>query len=508
MQFSNEQNAIFNAIKNTNSNILVNAVAGSGKTTTIVEACKRLNESADNVKFLAFNKSIAEELKTRLVGLADVSTSHAFGFSILKSIYNKPRQRKYIKVDNWKYINYLKENIYSLSRIITVDDDSAKRWAFIFNVEKLFNLCRLDLVKADEYDKIADNVFKHNINRIADEIEVVSTLLENAYTMPNNLRIDFTDMIVLPLSQPDFIPTFKYVFVDEAQDLNTAQRLLMLAAARGGRFIAVGDKYQAINGFAGADADSFTKIAKEPNTIELPLSTNYRCGRAMIDLANTYVTDIHAHDGAIDGNVTRIENVTSDMFKPGDFILCRKAAPLVAMAIKLLSVGIGAAVKGLDIANDLKRLADKAYISGNGDILKGLDYEKNKLACELAAKHKVTKAKAKETYTYRNFCDSCNALENVCSHNDTDNVAKVKNYLDILFTDTCVNNAVTLSTVHKAKGLEADNVFIIEPSKLPLLFEGQKEWQVQQEYNLAYVAYTRAKKNLTFIDIDVDKISF
>lgn len=228
----------------------------------------------------------------------------------------------------------------------------------------------------------------------------------------------------------------------------------------------------------------------------------------MIDLANTYVADIHAHDGAIDGNVTRLKSVTSDMFKPGDFILCRKAAPLVAMAIKLLSVGIGAAVKGLDIANDLKRLADKAYISGNGDILKGLDYEKNKLACELAAKHKVTKAKAKETYTYRNFCDSCNALENVCSHNDTDNVAKVKNYLDILFTDTCVNNAVTLSTVHKAKGLEADNVFIIEPSKLPLLFEGQKEWQVQQEYNLAYVAYTRAKKNLTFIDIDVDKISF
>lgn len=261
MTYSNEQNAIFNAIASTDKNILVNAVAGSGKTTTIVEACKRLNESAENVKFLAFNKSIAEELKTRLAGLADVSTSHAFGFSILKSIYNKPRQRKYIKVDNWKYINYIKENIYSLSRIITVDDDSARRWAFIFNVEKLFNLCRLDLVKSDEYDKIAANVFKHNIDCIADEAEVVSTLLENAYTMPNNLRIDFTDMLVLPLSCPANIPTFKYVFVDEAQDLNTAQRLLMLAAARKGRFIAVGDKYQAINGFAGADADSFAKIS-------------------------------------------------------------------------------------------------------------------------------------------------------------------------------------------------------------------------------------------------------
>lgn len=228
----------------------------------------------------------------------------------------------------------------------------------------------------------------------------------------------------------------------------------------------------------------------------------------MIDLANTYVTDIHAHDGAIDGKVERIKAVSSDTFRAGDYILCRKAAPLVAMAIKLLSAGIGAAVKGLDIASDLKRLADKTYISGKGDILKGLDYEKNKLACEIAGKQNISKAKAKESYAYRDFCDSCNALENVCKHIETDKVEKIKSYLDELFTDTCVNNAVILSTVHKAKGLEADNVFIIEPSKLPLLFEGQKQWQIQQEYNLTYVAYTRAKKNLTFVDIDVDKICF
>ena len=60
-KWSNYQIDIFNAIKNSNKNIIVNAVAGSGKTTTIVEACKRLKLFPNKVQFLAFNKSIANE---------------------------------------------------------------------------------------------------------------------------------------------------------------------------------------------------------------------------------------------------------------------------------------------------------------------------------------------------------------------------------------------------------------------------------------------------------------
>ena len=66
---------------------------------------------------------------------------------------------------------------------------------------------------------------------------------------------------------------------------------------------------------------------------------------------------------------------------------------------------------------------------------------------------------------------------------------------------------VTLSTVHKAKGLESDNVWIIVPNKLPLIFKDQKDWEFEQEMNLKYVAVTRAKKVLTFVDLDEEHLT-
>ena len=73
--------------------------------------------------------------------------------------------------------------------------------------------------------------------------------------------------------------------------------------------------------------------------------------------------------------------------------------------------------------------------------------------------------------------------------------------LNTLFSDTRNGNAVTLSTVHKAKGLEADNVFILLPEFLPFLRKDQQQWEIEQEYNLKYVAITRAKKNLYYVNL-------
>ena len=63
-----------------------------------------------------------------------------------------------------------------------------------------------------------------------------------------------------------------------------------------------------------------------------------------------------------------------------------------------------------------------------------------------------------------------------------------------------------LSTVHKAKGLEADNVYIICPDSLPMKFENQQEWEYAQEMNLKYVAVTRAKKKLVFVDVPEERL--
>ena len=494
MEYSNYQKAIFAAIKNGNSNIIVNAVAGSGKTFTIVTACKQLGLNPKDVKFLAFNKSIADELKVKLNGFADVSTLHAFGFSILKRLFRN------INVDANKTARDLQNRVFSLSDTITIDSQKSDINLFISNVTKIYNLCRVNLIESNDMAAIEGIVIEHDIDLFGDEEKVVSELLKTAYVMPSNNIIDYTDMIVLPLTYDKFIPKFKFVFVDECQDLNTAQRELMLAAAKGGRFVAVGDPKQAINGFCGADCNSFYKIANLDNTIELPLSVNYRCGKNMIALAQEIVPQIQAHEGAIDGIVETITKVDKNTFKPNDMVLCRTSAPLVGMCLKLITSGITAVVKGGDIKESLLKLVDKAKTSSLNALLNYLSKEQEKLANKIIRETKCTYAEATASGRYVAFTDRCNCIANIAEY--TTSVKGVKDYIVKLFDDYNTANAVVFSTAHKSKGLEADRVLILLPNKLPLVWKTQLDWQYEQELNLKYVALTRAKKELIFINIE------
>ena len=501
MQLSPYQVDIFKEIENGSDNIAINAVAGSGKSTTIVMACKRLHLYEKDVKFLAFNTLIAEELKEKLKGYADVSTLHSFGLSILKRIYNFPQYKMYIKVANWKYRKYVKDNVLSLSNIITQETSAAKVWGFCCNVQRLFDLARVNLIRHGEIKKLQALCDEHNLLTLFDEVKVCNELLEKAYEMPKDLVIDYVDMIVLPLSHKGQIPTYKYVFIDECQDLNTAQRELMLCAAKGGRFVAVGDRNQAINGFAGADCNSFDKIANIENTIELPLSVNYRCGVNMVNLAKELVPQIEAHNGAIDGEITHVNALTRDLFKENDMILCRTSAPLVGLCMKLIESGITAVVKGKDIAQDLKQLVENANTKDITQVLAYLQNEKQKLIATIMGDRKCSEADAKQAQRYLNLEDRCKCIENICLYSIED-TTQLKMYIDMLFTDEKVKGAVMLSTAHKSKGLEANRVLILLPNKLPLKWQHQLDWQLKQELNLKYVALTRAKKELVFVDMD------
>lgn len=500
MAYSDYQLEIFDEVENGTSNIAINAVAGSGKTTTIVAACKRLHQPSNKVCFLAFNKLIADELKEKLKGFAEVSTLHAFGFRILKKLYNAPQYHQYIKVDSWKIQKYVRSNIQHLSNIITPSTDAIKVYAFSLNVQRLYDLARVNLIETGEKDKLQMLCDEHNIITLFDEVNVVDILLGDAYRMPRDLVIDYVDMIVLPLFHVEHIPHYKYVFIDECQDLNRAQRELMLNAAKGGRFIAVGDRNQAINGFAGADCNSFDKIANIENTIELPLSVNYRCGTNMVKLAQTIVPHIKAHQGAIAGKISHVDAISKDLFKENDMVLCRTSAPLVGLCMKLIESGITAVVKGKDIALSLKCLIDNANTNSIQDILAYLENEKQKMIAIIKADRKCSDEDAKKTSKYQKLEDNCKCIENICLYSIKD-ANELKYYIDKMFTDERVKNAVMLSTAHKSKGLEANRVLILLPDKLPLTWPNQKPWQLEQENNLRYVAITRARKELIFVDV-------
>ena len=66
-----------------------------------------------------------------------------------------------------------------------------------------------------------------------------------------------------------------------------------------------------------------------------------------------------------------------------------------------------------------------------------------------------------------------------------------------MFSDS--RSSVVLSTVHRAKGLEERRVFVLRPDQLPLRWQNQQKWELEQEYNLKYVSTTRAKEALFFV---------
>lgn len=501
MNFSQFQKAIFAEVKNGKTNIAINAVAGSGKTTTIVECCKLLGyRNKYDVKFLAFNNSIVKELSYKIGEYADVSTLHSFGYSVLKKVVGRDRRINLDKTDR-KYSRIVREN-----NMLSLNKDDSNYQKALNNIDKLMRLCRINLIKSGDLVGINEVCDEHSIVPLANEVSLASELLKDAYTIDQTreINIDFTDMIVLPLSFPNQIPTYKVVFVDECQDLSTAQRLLMLAAARKGRFVAVGDRRQAINGFAGADCQSFDKIATLPNTIELPLSVNYRCGKNIISMAQEVVPEIQAFDGAIDGVIDNVNQITLDLFKPNDMVLCRTAAPLVVMCLKLIAAGVTAVVKGRDIANGLIGLIDKSKAKTIKGFTSWCDIEKEKKAREIAKKDNCTLSEAKETGLYIAFCDRINCI--LAIGENVSNLEEVKAYIEKIFSDEKVANAVNLSTCHKSKGLEADRVLILLPNKLPLTWKNQKDWEFEQECNLKYVALTRAKKELVFVNVEQNQL--
>lgn len=489
--WSNFQKAIFEASANVNfGSFCVNAVAGSGKTTTIVECAKRAPQGL-SILFLAFNKSIVNELQTKLPKSVDCKTLHSHGFrALMKAI----KGRTNVNANKWR--NYITEHLDTLSSM-SFGDDMVAQNSFISNCANLLDKCRVNLVKGGQTRFIGDIADHFGIDLLGDEIAVVSTCLGIAYRLDND--IDFTDMITTSVvSAKRFIPKYDLIFVDEAQDLNKAEQDLLIASLTpNGRFIAVGDPKQAINGFAGADCDSFHNLARIANNNVLPLSVCYRCGKNIINLAKTY-TDIEASENAIDGVVNTI---TKDFCpKGGDMILSRKSAPLVGLCLKLIANGISANVKGRDIAEGLKNLIIKTKAKTIAKLMEKLDKE-----IENTRHRAEKKGQNPETATMvANITDKVSCIEIIA---DTcTSVNEIITKLDNLFADQVNGNFVCLSTIHKAKGLEADNVYIIDPNSLPLIWKGQQPWEREQETNLCYVAYTRAKKQLTFVDICLETL--
>jgi len=467
------QEAIFEHIKTSKQHAVIEAVAGSGKTTTLVESLKICGTT--DVIFVAFNKHIAEELVPKVPKGVKVTTMHAFGFSQLKKAYPK------IFLDNNKVRKTINNSLTKLN-LEFVDD----KFEYISNLTSLVDLLRLNLCESRE--EAFQIIQKHSLisgeNIVNDAFTIIQLLNRNRATL------DFVDMIYIPAIEDLKIQEYSLVMVDECQDLSKCQiKLLTKMTKPTGRILAVGDRHQAIYGFGGADSESFNTLCNMENTTLLPLSISYRCSKEVVRKAQQLVPSIQYSETAYEGKVDYkgiLENV-----KDGDFILCRTNAPLVSLALEMIADGKKAVVKGVDIG---KKLISNLKSTQQTDVKEAIKVLNKKLA--LLEKQMEEDFDNKSKLAILNMQDMIDAT--IAISQDCRTIDQVIAKIDNLFSDN-TSTGIILSTAHKSKGLEADNVHIYKPELMPLR-SLSLDWEKVQENNLQYVAITRAKKHLYFIN--------
>ena len=514
---SEHQKNIFDFINLDTKNAVISAVAGSGKTTTLLKSLELIPVNK-TVLFLAFNKSISDELRDRVPkrnGL-EVKTVHGFGYSILNDNFKT-------EIDNSKYRIIYKNIIDFYSK-----NDATEIKKYNFNKEHIGYIeeIRKCIGNRDLFDSdFRENVFKlcnlgrlHFINFEVKSIGVSElTLLSNIHSIPNvdyeceaawylsklgvfyTDMIDYTDMIFLPNFVKYNVPKYDFVFIDECQDLNTCQRLLMIQAMKpdDGRFIAVGDPKQAIYSFAGADAESYKKLKDLPNTIELPLSVTYRCAKEIVDRVKHINPEIEPSSKKKKGII--LENFSYLNIKDGDMVLCRNTFPVVSLCIRLLCEGKKAFIIGSDIGLSLKNMITNSERKREEynmvNVISRLTHEKDKMIEKIMTKNGVSKQEASKDNMVVLFKEKIEIIDALTE--DLTNPDDVIKKIEKIFSNE-KKQGICLSNIHKSKGLESERVFILHPELMPSK-QATLSWQLEQESNLMYVAYTRAKKTLGFI---------
>jgi len=288
---SNEQSLFFDALENTTGNLMLVACAGSGKTTTFVQAIPRIPAVlSKSVVFLSFGKDIVNTLVERVPAYCQCKTFNALGHGVWQQHVGRR-----LTIDAGKTRAMLKDYL------------SWKEFELCFSpVSKLVGIAKnagvgIEGMLTDEYSTWATLMDRFGVVPDIDEmpeeriIHVAREMLRQSILASKDGFCDFDDQLYMPVREGLTFNKFNYVFVDEAQDTNNVQRAIVhkiLAPASNGRLILAGDPSQAIYGFRGADTEAMFRFRDEFGMTVMPLSVSYRCSKAVVQEAQKYVTTI------------------------------------------------------------------------------------------------------------------------------------------------------------------------------------------------------------------------
>lgn len=479
---SKYQQAIYNFIDSGKGNAIVEAVAGSGKTTTIVEATKLIPKQKKAI-FVAFNRSIAQELQRKLPKHVKAQTLHSFGFSLF---FNNSNCSVTPEVDGDKLYNIVED---ILSKVYGKDFRK-----YISGYKDIISKIKAELLDAtnENIDYIID---RYNIALdYPIDIAVIGSILERC---KNDLTtVDYDDMIWIPLVKNFSSRTYDWVFVDEVQDLNRSQFELIKKMCNGHtRIIAVGDSRQSIYAFRGADTDSMRNFKEYFNATELPLSICYRCPSSVIELAQQFVPQIETFEKAPKGKVQDItEDELDGIAKPNDLIICRTNAPLVKIAFKFIRQHRKAVIRGRDIGKKLVKIVKENEVNDMALFVNELDRKIDALQHKLQKIEQGIIPRKQKSAVLKEI----DQLETVIAiAENCPSITSLKQTIVDIFSDK--QEGIVLSSVHKVKGLEARRIFILYYHELMPHPMAETPEEYQQELNIKYVAVTRAQDELYLV---------
>jgi superfamily I DNA/RNA helicase len=262
-----------------------------------------------------------------------------------------------------------------------------------------------------------------------------------------------------------------------------------MSVKENGRIVAVGDRYQSIYGFRGADVDAIPNLIENLEAETLPLSITYRCPKSHVQLLNDLfpMIPLECSETAIQGEIRDLgkEGFIKEV-KQGDMVLCRCNAPLVPLAFELIRKGIKAIIRGRDIGTNLLSIVRRMKAVDIKDLnIKLEDY------CHKEVSKLLDREKSIAAQSLQDKIDTINALMD-----GTNTISDLEDKIENIFSDT--NVGVVFSSVHKAKGLEAEKVYILEPKLMPHPM-AKHDWEKAQESNIKYVAYTRSLDQLILV---------
>ena len=548
MEWSSYQKEIFDYYdSHPHDNMLVSALAGTGKTTLLKELSDRSTKSDI---YVAFNNTIAAEMSEKVTNpKVKVKTLHALAYSFM--LYNvenessnksggigktRNNNEKVVKLDSLKPYKIIEEIMYNSGRRY----DFIEKTFYSENYVTLYSLARLtrtDMSDPDAVKKLCDeyNLFIDYENDFERPSEFkMSSILEamdeaSLDEFETNHTIDFTDMLYITyrkISDKEWqVPPWGFytnIWTDECQDLNNLQiAFLKFIKRKGGRYVFVGDFHQSCYNFSGANAQSFNLIPKLYSPIkkfELPIC--YRCPKSHLKRVNRqFDIPIQPRPNAPEGKIFTIEKYeVTKLAKAGDMVIARKNKWLTDVILALAKNGTPIYMQDKEMVETIKRtiikqklknlqsLRDKLenvvkkYNQKVQDIILNADIESRggneapNTESDVEKRVQITSTNAKID-NIEFIIDVLNDYMKKYKDNTPDDFLR---YIDKLLNTTDPHNCVRLTSVHKAKGLEANNVFVLNEAKVCV--DPRNSWeQNEQEKNLSYISITRAKNNLYLV---------